>query len=191
MGTRTADVILAPMFFTGVVGLATWLLAMTATSFADEPAPAERFYTPRPVSIDELKKFIGEQKGKVLIIDLWSDSCTICKEEFPRLVKLHEKHAKEGLVAASLCLDRPTNEKAMKSARQFLKEQKAQFANFVINEEPAVWQERLGVDGPPVVFVFGRDGKLVQKYHPIDNDEGNTIYDKLEKLLPDLLKAKP
>jgi hypothetical protein len=54
-----------------------------------------------------------------------------------------------------------------------------------------VWQERLGIDGPPVLFLFGRDGKLVKKYEPIDNDEGNTIYDKVEKLLPDLLQAKP
>lgn len=151
----------------------------------------DKVFSPKPVTIDELKKFITDQKGKVLILDLWSDTCTICKEEFPRLVKLHEKHAKDGLVAASLCLDRPTNEKAMKNARQFLSEQKARFPNFVINAEPADWQERLGIDGPPVVFVFGRNGKLVQKYMPIDNDEGNTIYDKLEKILPDLLKSTP
>lgn len=188
MPIRGTEIIYNGTFLlTGILGLA--VLMLTSAGSAEESP--DRYYTPRPVTIDELKKFIAEQKGKVLILDLWSDTCTICKEEFPRLVKLHEKHAKDGLVAASLCLDRPTNEKAMRNARQFLTEQKARFPNFVINEEPAVWQERLGIDGPPVLFLFGRDGKLVKKYEPIDNDEGNTIYDKVEKLLPGLLQARP
>jgi thiol-disulfide isomerase/thioredoxin len=145
---------------------------------------------PRIVKFDELKKAITEQKGKVVVVDLWSDTCTICKEEFPRLVQLHEKHAKDGLAAMSVSLDRPTNEKAMKNVRAFLKEKRAYFANFVVNEEPDVWQERFGIDGPPVVFVFGRDGKLVKKYDPVDNDDNSTIYDKLEKLLPELLRQR-
>ena len=170
-----------------VLVLLTTMWAWTASSAEPEADP----YRPKPVSIEELKRFISSHKGKVVIVDLWSDTCTFCKEEFPRLVKLHQKHGKEGLVAASLCLDRPSNEKAMRNVRQFLAEQKADFPHFVLTEEPAVWQERLGIDGPPVVFVFGRDGKLAKKYQPIDDEQGNTIYDKLEKLLPDLLQAKP
>ena len=190
MVARIADAILPGSIAVLWLSVLATCLALAYSGMEEEST--DKFYVPKPVTIDQLRKFIGESKGKVLVLDLWSDTCTICKEEFPRLVRLHEKHAKDGLVAASLCLDRPTNEKAMRSARQFLSQQKARFPNFVINEEPAVWQERLGIDGgPPVVFVFGRGGKLVKKYEPIDNDEGNTIYDKLEKLLPDLLQAKP
>lgn len=140
------------------------------------------------VKFDGLKNFIAGQKGKVLVMDLWSDSCTICKKEFPRLVALHQKHADAGLVAASLDLDRPTDERAMKSVAKFLKDTKANFANFVLDEEPDYWQEKLGITATPVVFVFGRDGKLVKKFEPVDNDDMSTIYDKVEKLLPELLK---
>jgi hypothetical protein len=103
---------------------------------------------------------------------------------------MHEKYAKDGLVAMSVSLDRPTNEKAMKNVRQFLKEQKATFPNFVINEEPEFWQEKLGIAGPPVVFVFGRDGKLAKKLEPVDEEKDSTIYDKVKKLLPELLKKQ-
>jgi thiol-disulfide isomerase/thioredoxin len=114
MSLRSIEIVfIGTVLLTGIMALIATLTVTSSGSAEDLP---DRFFTPKPVTIDELKKFIAEQKGKVLILDLWSDTCTICKEEFPRLVKLHEKHAKDGLVAASLCLDRPTNEKAERPA---------------------------------------------------------------------------
>jgi hypothetical protein len=97
---------------------------------------------------------------------------------------MHSNYAKDGFVAMSVSLDRPTNEKAMKNVRQFLKEQKATFANYVLNEEAEFWQEKFGIGGPPCVFVFGRDGKLAKKFDTAG------AYEDVQKLVPELLKKQ-
>jgi hypothetical protein len=37
------------------------------------------------------------------------------------------------------------------------------FPNFLLDEEPELWQEKLKVGGPPLVFVFNRDNRIVLK----------------------------
>jgi hypothetical protein len=98
---------------------------------------------------------------------------------------MHNKHAKDGLVAMSVALDDPEDAKLMKNVREFLKEQKATFQNFVLNEPPEVWQDKLGIAGPPAVFVFGPDGARVQKFPEPGKDVN---YKEIERLAVDLLK---
>lgn len=95
---------------------------------------------------------------------------------------MHEKYAKDGLVAMSVNLDDPNDEKVMGRVREFLKQQKAIFPNFVLNETQEVWQEKFGIAGPPVVFVFGKDGKVAKKF-----DEG-VDYKEVEKIATELLR---
>lgn len=97
---------------------------------------------------------------------------------------MQKKHAQDGLVAMSVNLDDPEDKKVMTKVHDFLKEQKAAFPNFVLKEASEVWQEKLGIAGPPVVFVFGRDGKLAKKF-----DEG-VDYKEVEKTATELLKKK-
>ena len=109
-------------------------------------------------------------------------------EEFPRLVQMHEKYGKEGLVAMSVSVDPANDDKRMKAVRDFLKKEKAFFSNFVLDEETELWQEKLGTSVMPVVFVFGRNGKLAKRIE--EAEEGKHLYDEVEKLLPELLKAR-
>ncbi len=97
---------------------------------------------------------------------------------------MHEKYAKEGLVAVSLNLDDPEDKKTMKNVHDFLKDQKVTFPSFVLNETQETWQEKLKITGPPVVFIFGRDGKVAKKY-----DEG-VDYKEVEKAAVEELKKK-
>jgi peroxiredoxin len=97
---------------------------------------------------------------------------------------MHKKLTKDGFVAMSVDLDDPDDEKLMKNVRDFLKEKQATFQNFVLNEELEVWQQKLGINGAPAVFVFGRDGKVAKKF-----DEG-VNYKDVEKLVTELLKKK-
>src|SRR3954466_14751176 len=65
---------------------------------------------PPPVAVkvvryDGLTDLVKQNKGKVVVVDFWADYCVPCKREFPKLVALHEKHAKAGLVAVSVSLD--------------------------------------------------------------------------------------
>jgi hypothetical protein len=97
---------------------------------------------------------------------------------------MQEKYAKEGLVAVSLNLDDPEDKKVMRNVHEFLKKQKVTFPSYVLNETQETWQEKLKITGPPVVFLFGRDGKVARKF-----DEG-VDYKEVEKAALEELKKK-
>ena len=99
---------------------------------------------------------------------------------------MHKKYAKDGLVAMNVSLDDPADERLMKNVRDFLKEKKVDFPSFVLNEKVEYWQEKLDMQGPPAIFVFGKDGKRVGRFGVGGDKEGG--YPEIEKLVRELLK---
>jgi thiol-disulfide isomerase/thioredoxin len=154
------------------------LLILVATVFADPPAVAVTV-----VKYDGLSAFIKQQRGKVVVVDFWADYCIPCKREFPKLVALHQRFAKDGLVAVSVSLDDLSEDGAKDKVMKFLQKQQATMANLILDEKPEVWQAKLKIDGPPLVMVFNRKGELEQKFVDKDVD-----YAVIEKLVAELLK---
>jgi thiol-disulfide isomerase/thioredoxin len=156
-------------------------------------APAAALFTSRPgaapptaptlelVSYTELGKRVEALKGRVVVVDFWGDFCPPCKREFPRLVELNAKYSARGLAAVSVSLDDPADPDARLRVQRFLSDRKAAFANFLLDEKPALWQARLKIDGPPCVFIFDRRGRLMKKYHD------DVDYAAIERLVVDLL----
>ena len=93
---------------------------------------------------------------------------------------MHNKYAKDGFAAISVSLDDPKDENARQRVLDFLRKQKANFTNLILDEKSEVWQEKLKFDGPPCVFVFNRDGKRKQYTSP--------DYAEIEKHVAELLK---
>jgi hypothetical protein len=94
---------------------------------------------------------------------------------------MHSKYAGQGLVCASVSLDKPDDrEKALK----FLKQVKAEFSNFLLDEPEEAWQKKWDVGGPPVILVYGKDGKLAKKF------EGASYEADVEPLVKKLLAEK-
>jgi thiol-disulfide isomerase/thioredoxin len=138
-----------------------------------------------PASIKQIEAEIAKHKGKIVIVDLWADFCVPCKQEFPNLVRLHQEHAKDGLVCISVSIDDLDDQaKALK----FLKSKGATFANFIVDEPKAdAAQVHWDFSGVPVVLIYGRDGKLAKRF---TNDDPCTqfTYKDVEKFLAPLLK---
>lgn len=107
-------------------------------------------------------------------------------KEFPHLVKMHDKYAAEGLTAISVSVDELSDEGAKVKERvlHFLQARNADFTNLILDEPLDVWQAKLHMEGPPVVFVFDRDGKQIKEF----KDE--FTYDDVEKLVVGLLHKK-
>lgn len=95
---------------------------------------------------------------------------------------MHKKHAAAGLTAISVSIDDFEEDKITDKVLKFLKKQDATFTNLILAEQPDVYQKKLDIGGPPVVFVYGRDGKLVKKF-----DEG-VSYEEVNKVVLPLLK---
>jgi thiol-disulfide isomerase/thioredoxin len=132
------------------------------------------------VKYDGLCSIIGGFKGKVVVVDVWANWCQPCKANFPHLVDMHRKFAKDGLVAVSVSLDEPPQREA---ALRFLQSQGAHFTNLLLDVDQETWQEKFHAFGPPLVFVFDKDGKWRQfKY-----EKG---YAEAEKYVQELMHAK-
>jgi hypothetical protein len=92
---------------------------------------------------------------------------------------MQSKRVKDGLAAVSVSTDpKARRDKAL----EFLRDQKAEFTNLLLDEPASVWSKKLDAV-TPTVWVFGRDGRLAKKFSDEDVD-----YDKIGELVDDLLK---
>jgi hypothetical protein len=96
---------------------------------------------------------------------------------------MHRKFSKKGVACVSVSLDPADRQPA---ALAFLKKQGAAFANYWLDEEADVWQDRFEVNGPPAVFVFNKEGKRVRKFDTSDPD-GPYTYKDVEKVVEELI----
>ena len=85
-------------------------------------------------------------------------------EEFPHLVQMHSKYAKDGFAAISVDVDEVGEKGVKDKVLAFLTKHRATFTNLILNEDASVLADKLGVEGLPSVFLFGRDGKIVKHF---------------------------
>ncbi|GAB5444302.1 MAG: hypothetical protein Fues2KO_46510 [Fuerstiella sp.] len=133
-----------------------------------EPEAAKKSVSVRPATWKQVQEFVASQKGKVVVLDLWSTSCLPCMVEFPELVKLQQRH-KDGLVCVSFNLDyagiksKPP-EYYQPRVEKFLTSRKAELQNFLSTEEAVEVFDQVGINAIPAVLVYGKDGKLARRF---------------------------
>ncbi len=154
-------------------------LLFLGRSLGAEPAVGEL----ERIRYTQLTEIINQNKGKVVLIDFWGDFCLPCKREFPNFVKLHQKLGKAGLVAILVSLDDPDDKETKIRVENFLKLQKATTRNLLLNEKIEFWQKKLKIDGPPCVFLFDQQGRLVSRWSDAEVD-----YKRIEKRVDELLR---
>jgi hypothetical protein len=93
---------------------------------------------------------------------------------------MHNKLGKD-VAAISVSLDDPGEEGTKEKVLKFLQKQKATFPNYILDEKPEVWQEKLDIAGPPLVYVFNRKGERVLKI-------AGGSYDEIQKVVEKVLK---
>lgn len=148
-----------------------------ADSFDPTPESSETETAPEVSaavrSWDDVQNWVAGQKGKVVVIDVWSTYCASCMEEFPHFVALHERLGDQ-VACASVDIDYygagETPEKIQPRVLEFLTKQKATTANFVSSTADEEILEELGVAAIPVAIVFDQAGKL-RKTFSNDIDE--------------------
>ncbi len=137
-----------------------------------------------------LARIAANKTAKLTLVDAWATWCVPCKENFPHVVEMHQKYARKGLAVVSLSLDDRAKPKQVNEAREFLKEKKAVFTNFLLDEEFGDGFDKLNVNAIPAVFLFGPDGKEVKRF-TLDDTENQFTYEEVEKVVAALLDGKP
>src|SRR5436305_13943935 len=90
--------------------------------------------TLKVVKYDALKEEVLRHRGKVLVVDLWQDSCIPCKRNMPDLVKLAQTNAAKGLAVFTVSVDDVREDPAVKDRLlKFLTKQNATFTNLLVD----------------------------------------------------------
>lgn len=134
-----------------------------------------------------VESWIASNKGKIVVVDLWSLSCEPCRREFPNLVKLHnDKSAKVA------CLSVSTDYAGIKSkppmfykpkVLEFLTSQKATCKNIMCNIESDALFEQLDLGSIPAVYVYGKDGKVAKRFAGEQVDYAKEVLPLVDELL--------
>ena len=137
-------------------------------SCAEEKSKASDNVSLNDGSWKDLEKYVGTQKGRIVVVDLWSTSCLPCMKEFPGLVKLSNDHPKD-VSCVSFNLDyvgiksKPP-EYYRERVTKFLTARKATLKNFLSTDEADKVFADIKLSSIPAVFVYDREGELVKRF---------------------------
>jgi thiol-disulfide isomerase/thioredoxin len=123
-------------------------------------------------SWDEAMDFVAKQKGKVVVLDIWSTWCIPCMKEFPNLVALQREHGGD-IVCVSVNVNYEGvagegPETFREPVATFLKKKDAQLTNIICTDPSDEVFTRLQLASIPAVLVYDRAGGLAKRF---DNDE--------------------
>jgi thiol-disulfide isomerase/thioredoxin len=162
-----------------------------ASTASTTPVPMAKPVKDIEVSLKEVSatkgwdKAIAEHQGNILVVDVWFLGCAPCVKKFPSFVELYHKHKANNVQFASVDImfeEIPDTKRVV----QFLKDKKAVFPNWIINDTEAnrdAWMERIKVVGTPAVLFYDRSGELVKSLE-------NPTPEKIEATIKELQDRK-
>ena len=133
------------------------------------PAPA---YRGQSLSGDSVS--LADQRGKVVLLNVWATWCHPCREEIPELRALHDTYRSRGLELIGVSVDAQGNEDGI---RDFMKE--FQMVYPVWHDPDERVSTQFLVVGVPATFLIDRGGILRWRktgpIHPGDTSLTNAI----------------
>jgi len=93
--------VISAVFFVSLVA-ALSVSGPSRTASGKEPAESAKVSV-EVLNWEQTQKLVARHKGQIVVLDAWSTSCAPCKEEFPNLVKLHQRHGKDVACISMSC----------------------------------------------------------------------------------------
>ncbi len=112
----------------------------------------------------EDKLIFKQLKGKAVLINFWATWCPPCKAEIPHLVTLKDKYKEIFEIIAVNMGERTGNFLSNEKMKKFMNDYKI---NYRVTSSTANYDLADGLGGVraiPTMFLFDKEGKLVQKY---------------------------
>lgn len=109
--------------------------------------------TVEKMSAFDLMKYIGSNKGRVVVINFWATWCQPCVQEIPGLIALRDGFPESELAIVGLSLD-----SGVKAAQTFVDRKNV---NFPVYLDDGDVSSTFGVQGIPRTMVFNSAGEKV------------------------------
>lgn len=168
-------------------GLVCLLLAATLAAQSPPGKSGKKAEAPAadPVVIDApaYAALVAKHRGKPVMVNFWATWCEPCREEFPMVNELAQKHAPQGLVVLGVSLD---DDGEVVLVRRFLARIKPVFPIYrkkpgreepFINSIDPKWSGAI-----PATFFYDREGRLVARL------VGEHTREEFETSIQDLLR---
>ena len=117
---------------------------------------------------DNVLEQVKANKGRIVVVDIWSTSCLPCMTEFPNLVELQTTHG-DKIACISFNVDyvgiksKPA-EFYRERVQAFLTKQKAACPNILCTVASDKVFEKLELSSIPAVYVFDAEGKEIKRF---------------------------
>lgn len=108
---------------------------------------------------------LSQQRGKIVVLDLYATWCEPCRRSIPHLINLHERFEAKGLALVGLNVGGPDDRiKVAAFASEFnisypLGFPDKQLTDLLLSDDSSI----------PQTFVFDRDGQLIKRYIGYDD----------------------
>lgn len=167
-----------PLVIIGLTLVVFFSLALGAreTIWGAEPVQAPTFTLPnlqgQPVSL-------GEQKGKVVLLNFWATWCKDCVSEMPEFEKLYQAYQGKGLSVLAIALDK----EGRPAVEAFLQDEHLELTYPILLDPEGRVFRNYRLSWVPVTVVIGRDGQVIETIlgaRPWGNEE---VMNSIEKLL--------
>ncbi len=134
------------------------------------------------VKFDGLSKEVSKYKGKVVVVDFWSNTCPPCIKAFPKMAKLQRKYGGKGLQIITVSTSKATKEE-LTTAKSWLAKFEMPTRNLLLDEDAKFLAKELRITSVPSIYVFNRQGKWRHFVKGVSAEE-------LEKLIVEFLNEK-
>ena len=115
---------------------------------------------------------LSSLKGKVVLVNFWATSCSICVAEMPKMVQIYEKYRDQGLETVAVAMSYDPPDRVFAYAQQ----NKLPF-RVTLDIFGKAMDAFGGIRGTPTTFLVDRTGKILQRF------EGEPDFEKLGALI--------
>lgn len=132
-------------------------------------------YEVKKIKLSELSTVLANNKGKVIILDLWATWCPPCKKEIPGFINLYKKYKDKGLEIIGISFD----ENGQKVVPPFMKKMGMNYPVYLDGGDigPA-----FNLEAYPTTIIYDKEGKIVSRH------EGYVSEEEFENQISKLLK---
>ncbi|RIK02408.1 MAG: thiol-disulfide oxidoreductase [Candidatus Brocadia sp.] len=109
------------------------------------------------IKLADLNALIEGNKGKVVIVDLWSTWCPPCRKEIPGFINLYNKHRSKGVEIIGIAFD----ENGVEVVPPAVKKMGINYPVYLGGGDIA---EAHDLQAYPTTLVYGKDGKIASRH---------------------------
>jgi peroxiredoxin len=135
--------------------LAVWLCFAVIPAFADEHKAVAPDFTLHDLTGKKVR--LRDFKGKAIILNFWSTSCSPCVAEIPALNALYHDLKASGLVVIGISVD-----PAEKTVREFVERKHIEYP-VLMDTSQEIYFDEYGLFGLPVNILIDRSGMIKEK----------------------------